>query len=82
MPLFSNKNFCLILDGSPTLTSRFAEIYGGVRGRAGFAKADEAWLDRCGGEAVAGGGRVRRDLWRRGHGIPMWTPTLRSYRVV
>jgi hypothetical protein len=21
-------------------------------------------------------------LWRRGRGIPMWTPTLRSYRVV
>jgi hypothetical protein len=32
-----------------------------------FAKAAEARMDGCGGEAVAGGVRGRQDLWRQGH---------------
>jgi hypothetical protein len=39
-------------------------------------KPDEAWLDRCGGEAIAGGGRVRQDLWRRG-----WYTNVDAYVV-
>jgi hypothetical protein len=48
------------------LDVEICEDHGGARGRAGFAKvrfvvAAEARLDGCGGEAVAGGGRGRRD---------------------